>query len=69
MPNPPPPTPGQRAYTAYVRVRYAMPQGDATYTYAHSVDDEQAAWEAVAQAVLAAFCASARQQKEDTPGA
>ena len=46
-------SPGERAYAAYVRVRYGMPADDAALTYAGSIPEERAAWDAAAQAVLA----------------
>ena len=45
-------SPGERAYAAYVRVRYSMAEADAALTYAGSIPEERAAWDAAAQAVL-----------------
>ena len=46
-------TPGERAYVAYVRVRYGLPEADAALTYTRSIPEERAAWDAAAEAVRA----------------
>lgn len=55
------PTPGERCYAAYVQARYGMPAADAAASYTGSIPQEQAAWEAAAQAVLAL------KEQEETP--
>lgn len=54
-------SPGQVAYTGYVRTRHGMSEADAALTYARSVPDECAAWEAAAQAVRLAYNAELAQ--------
>ena len=55
-------SPGQICYAAYVLARHRMSADDAAHTYARSVPEERAAWEAAAQAVQA-------MREEDTPHA